>query len=104
MSFFIEKIKILKKISKKILIVWHCVIFIRSGLYKDGKFKFVMEFLKDFPKSKPCVRFQQSIFHPLINPDNNILDMNVKNFFFEKKLKKLKKLSTFFLLGNTAAI
>jgi len=57
--------------------VWHCVIFIRSGLYKDGKFKFTMEFLKDFPSTRPIIQFQQLIYHPLINPNNNLLDMNV---------------------------
>lgn len=65
-------------------IVWNCVIFVRAGLYKDGKFKFTMEFLKDFPKSRPIVKFLQPIYHPLINPEKNILDMNV-NFFLRNK-------------------
>ena len=52
------------------------MIFIRAGLYKDAKFKFTMEFLKDFPKSRPVVRFLQPIYHPLINPKSNLLDMN----------------------------
>lgn len=86
MHFSIEMPKTLKILLN---IVWHCVIFIRSGLYKDGKFKFVMEFLKDFPKSKPCVKFEQPIFHPLINPDNNMLDMNVKPIVFLKKTNKI---------------
>lgn len=48
----------------------------RAGLYKDAKFKFTMEFLKDFPKSRPVVRFSQPIYHPLINPKTNLLDVN----------------------------
>lgn len=43
--------------SKFILIlVWHGVVFVRYGIFKDGKFKFRMVF-ENFPKRPPKVYF-----------------------------------------------
>lgn len=58
-------------------IVWNAVIFIRNGLYADGKFKFTVIFPKEFPKVKPIVKFLFPIYHPLIDPANGNLDLNV---------------------------
>ena len=37
-------------------VVWHGVVFVRYGIYKDAKFKFKMMF-ENFPKKAPKVYF-----------------------------------------------
>lgn len=59
-------------------IVWDGVIIIRSGLYKNGKFKFYMEFPRGFPKNKPEIYFVTKVYHPLIDSESGHLDLNVK--------------------------
>ena len=41
------------KSNLRTVLEWHGIIFIRNGLYKNGKFKFILEFPQDFPKSRP---------------------------------------------------
>ena len=72
----IVKINIIWVITEKI--VWDGVIIIRSGLYKNGKFKFYMEFPRGFPKNKPEIYFVTKIYHPLIDSESGHLDLNVK--------------------------
>lgn len=47
-------------------LVWNCIIFVRRGFYKDGKFKFDLIFPLNFPASAPEIVFKTSIFHPLV--------------------------------------
>ena len=49
--------------------IWHGFIILREGLYKSGKFKFVIEFPTNFPKSIPNLYFKTQVFHPLIDQD-----------------------------------
>ena len=50
---------------------------VRSGLYKNAKFKFYMEFPRGFPKNKPEVYFVTKVYHPLINYETGHLDLKV---------------------------
>eukprot|EP01137_Pigoraptor_chileana_P031908 Opistho-2@20458 len=46
---------------------WFGVIFVRSGLYAEGVFRFKLLFQDTFPNSWPIVRFMSQVFHPQIN-------------------------------------
>lgn len=59
-----------------IFIEWHGIVFVRNGIYKDGKFKFYIEFPKEFPKSRPNLVFVSKIIHPYIDQFGNV-DMKV---------------------------
>ena len=89
---------------KEWFLVWHGVIFIRSGIYKGGKFKFLFEFPKDFPKKRPNIRFTQKVYHPLIDTINGALDLDVmiSTFYELNRLKLLRR--NYSLLGNMATI
>lgn len=58
--------------------IWHGVIFIREGLYKDGIFKFEIKIPNEFPNEPPVVQFFTQVYHPLINKETNILDLSKK--------------------------
>ncbi|KAL4509155.1 hypothetical protein ABPG72_018086 [Tetrahymena utriculariae] len=63
--------------------VWHGIIFVRNGLYKNGKFKFEMTFPSTFPLEPPQIKFKQHIYHPLIDYETGKLDL--KKLFKEWK-------------------
>ena len=48
------------------LVVWHCTIFIRQGVYRSGVFRFIMTIPANYPSAPPEIRFVTPIFHPLI--------------------------------------
>ncbi|KAG4071892.1 hypothetical protein HA402_006053 [Bradysia odoriphaga] len=50
-------------------LVWFGVIFVRSGTYLDGIFRFTITLAKNFPDEMetPIVTFQSHILHPLID-------------------------------------
>eukprot|EP00357_Protocruzia_adherens_P013786 CAMPEP_0114992982 /NCGR_PEP_ID=MMETSP0216-20121206/12260_1 /TAXON_ID=223996 /ORGANISM="Protocruzia adherens, Strain Boccale" /LENGTH=233 /DNA_ID=CAMNT_0002356541 /DNA_START=57 /DNA_END=758 /DNA_ORIENTATION=+ len=54
---------------------WHGVIFVRNGIYKNAIYKFTMELPIDYPKGRPTVRFISKLFHPLIEENDGLLDL-----------------------------
>jgi ubiquitin-protein ligase len=58
-------------------LVWHGVIFIKDGVYKNGIFKFVVTFALDYPKTFPKIIFNSKVFHPLISINSGELDLSV---------------------------
>ena len=50
--------------------------FVRNGLYKEGKFKFRADF-KAFPEHPPQICFVSEVYHPLVNAETGELDLNV---------------------------
>lgn len=58
--------------------IWQSVIFIRQGYYKDGIFPFTIDIPKDYPNSKPTIRFSTYIYHPLIDPETGHLSLEGK--------------------------
>ena len=66
---------------------WHGVLFIHSGPFREGIFKFTL-YIPDrfvsllivigevllwggrFPDQRPMVRFQSKVYHPYIHTDN----------------------------------
>ncbi len=57
-----------------IIVVWHGVVFVRFGLYKDAKFKFKMMF-ENFPKKPPKVYFMNEVYHPNVNLETGLVDL-----------------------------
>ena len=47
-------------------LVWHGVLFVRYGLFKDAKFKFRIAF-EHFPRKPPQVTFIGEIYHPMVD-------------------------------------
>lgn len=56
-------------------VVWHCVIMVRQGFYKEAKFKFVMQFTAEFPRVPPKVIFLSKVYHPLVDYASGEVDM-----------------------------
>ncbi|KAK9511271.1 hypothetical protein O3M35_005858 [Rhynocoris fuscipes] len=60
--------------------VWFGVLFVRSGLYKGGIFRFTLLISDNFPDSTPPrVIFENKIFHPCINEETQ--ELNVSSVF-----------------------
>mmetsp|Transcript_82438 Transcript_82438/g.229752 ORF Transcript_82438/g.229752 Transcript_82438/m.229752 type:complete len:262 (+) Transcript_82438:67-852(+) len=47
---------------------WYGTIFVRSGYYRGGIFRFTIYLAEDYPQTQPEVIFNSEIFHPLVNP------------------------------------
>eukprot|EP01136_Pigoraptor_vietnamica_P023202 Opistho-1_new@75079 len=52
---------------------WFGVVFVRSGVYAEGIFRFRMFFGDGYPNAWPAVRFISQVFHPQIDGDNGYL-------------------------------
>ncbi|XP_044743108.1 protein crossbronx homolog isoform X1 [Chrysoperla carnea] len=62
--------------SYKSSFLWFGVIFVRSGIYEDGIFRFTITLPDTFPDSGfPRVDFQSKVFHPLINNETGELNI-----------------------------
>lgn len=60
--------------SKDKSLEWFGVIFVRSGLYEDGVFRFNITLPDTFPDGEhPKVIFQSGVYHPVINENTNEL-------------------------------
>eukprot|EP00939_MAST-03C_sp_MAST-3C-sp1_P000567 g567.t1 len=57
---------------------WRGVIFLRQGPYRDGVFKFKIFIPEDYPAdgARPRVVFSTNVFHPLVDPSTNELDLS----------------------------
>ncbi|CAH2268811.1 protein crossbronx homolog [Pararge aegeria] len=56
--------------------LWYGVIFIRSGLYAGGVFRFTLTLPEKFPDDTvPSVKFTSQIFHPGIDASTGILNL-----------------------------
>jgi ubiquitin-protein ligase len=60
--------------SEKSIREWHGVIFLHSGLYEAGIFKFTIYLTDGFPKSRPIIKFISHVVHPLIHPKTGIFN------------------------------
>ncbi|KJE90680.1 fts-prov protein [Capsaspora owczarzaki ATCC 30864] len=60
--------------------VWDGVIFVRKGQYAGGIFKFYIHFPATYPMGTepPRIVFQRPLFHPLVHPQSNELDVTRK--------------------------
>jgi len=58
--------------------LWHGVIFLRKGLYKNGIFKFFLKIPESYPENGPKVVFVSQVFHPLIDPSTGDLDLSIQ--------------------------
>ncbi|CAG9860108.1 unnamed protein product [Phyllotreta striolata] len=62
--------------SKESSLLWFGVVFVRNGHYKDGVFRFNIFLDENFPDSEhPKVIFYSKLFHPVINPETNELNL-----------------------------
>lgn len=55
---------------------WHGVVFVRHGLYKEGRFKFKCSF-REFPAKPPKLTFVSEVYHPMVNEETGELDLKV---------------------------
>lgn len=61
-------------------LVWFGIIFVRSGIYEGGAFRFLIFFTEQFPVGgAPTVLFESSLFHPAV--DEITREFDVKAFF-----------------------
>ncbi len=61
-----------------LIVVWHGVLFIREGFYKDGIFKFEINIPSSYPAKAPEVKFVSKVLHPLIDNKTGVLDISKK--------------------------
>lgn len=73
--------------SIPLLSVWFGVVFVRSGIYESGIFRFSLFIPHSFPNCTVCPNlvFESTVFHPLVDPFTNEL------YFCFKSLKNWKK-------------
>lgn len=63
--------------SKNSPLVWFGVIFVQSGCYEEGIFRFTIFLDEEFPDSgHPKVIFHSKIFHPVIDNDTGELNLS----------------------------
>ena len=55
-----------------IFLVWHGIYIVRSGPYKNGKFKFKITF-DSFPRKPPKTYFMSEVHHPRVQPETGML-------------------------------
>ncbi|OMJ81125.1 hypothetical protein SteCoe_18488 [Stentor coeruleus] len=58
--------------------IWYGIVFIRSGIYKDQAYKFLIDMPYDYPNSAPKVTFISPVFHPLIDLSTYELNLTPK--------------------------
>jgi ubiquitin-protein ligase len=61
------------------VLLWNGQLLIKDGVYNGANLSFNILFPYNYPNSEPIVSFVDSIFHPLIDPKTNKLD--VKKIF-----------------------
>ncbi len=56
---------------------WSGVLFVRSGVYKGGIFRFSMQLPRSYPANGACPRvlFQSRVFHPHVHPQTGQVDI-----------------------------
>ncbi|XP_013133742.1 PREDICTED: protein crossbronx homolog [Papilio polytes] len=58
-------------------LLWFGVIFIRSGVYKGGVFRFTLTLPEKFPNDGvPVVTFTSKLYHPAVNATTGVLNLN----------------------------
>ncbi|KAL1456213.1 hypothetical protein WDU94_000959 [Cyamophila willieti] len=63
-------------------LVWFGIIFVRSGMYEGGTFRFQIFFTDQFPNGgSPTIVFENSVFHPAIHEVTR--EFAVRSFFPE---------------------
>ena len=55
--------------------VWHGVLFIHRGYFKEGIFKFQIHIPEEYPDEGPSVYFMTDMFHPLISTSNGAFSL-----------------------------
>lgn len=63
-----------------VLLKWIGILIIKEGLYSGTFLNFYINFPKNYPLSPPSVEFIEEVYHPLIDPISNQLDVN---YFFK---------------------
>jgi len=58
------------------LYVWHGVMFLRQGIYKTAILKFIINLPPNYPDSRPSVQFSSKVFHPLVDYETGLVDLN----------------------------
>merc|ERR1711865_337589 len=59
------------------ILTWHGTLFIRSGLYRGGIFKFQLELPEEYPDMPPTLHFLTDVFHPMVELGTGRVDLDV---------------------------
>ncbi|VVC97376.1 unnamed protein product [Leptidea sinapis] len=58
-------------------LLWYGVIFVRSGLYAGGVFRFTLQLPDNFPDDKvPVLTFTSQLYHPAVDVNTGILRLS----------------------------
>ncbi|XP_068620940.1 AKT-interacting protein [Battus philenor] len=58
-------------------LTWFGVIFVRSGVYEGGVFRFTLNLPEKFPdENVPVITFASKLYHPAINASTGVLSLN----------------------------
>lgn len=52
------------------------ILFVRSGIFKNGVFRFTLSLESTFPQQKfaPIIKLSDPLVHPLVSPDSQVFD------------------------------
>lgn len=59
------------------VLIWHGTLFVRSGMYRGGVFKFQLDLGDEYPEYPPSLKFLTDIYHPMVEPETGIVDLEV---------------------------
>lgn len=62
--------------SKSQPLVWDGVIFVRTGVFKNGIFRFILQLEPTFPSQSnpPVIKLTSNILHPLVDEETLVFD------------------------------
>lgn len=64
-----------------IILVWHGVLIIKEGYFRQSILKFKIIFPITYPSKAPEVKFVNKVYHPLVNYSTGLLDIDVNIYF-----------------------
>ncbi|XP_072936778.1 protein crossbronx homolog [Epargyreus clarus] len=71
-------------------LLWYGVIFVRSGIYEGGVFRFTLTLPEKFPDDKvPVLTFTSQLYHPAVDANNGALNLNEVFPQWDKKQNRI---------------
>lgn len=58
------------------ILAWHGIVFVRTGPYRGGIFKFQLDLPEEYPEFPPSLHFITDVFHPMIEPSTGRIDLD----------------------------
>jgi ubiquitin-protein ligase len=70
---FIHQVELLREAS-----LWEIAHTRSAGYYTGAVLKFTVQFPGDYPRRPPAVHFLSDVFHPLIGPQDGLLNLKMR--------------------------